>query len=73
MVRHIPSGMFNFYAPAPLFKGNSQISTLTPEMYEYLKTASRPWPSPEGLYIDENYAILLLTAEGIKAIQAQLP
>ncbi len=73
MVRHIPSGMFNFYAPIQLFKGNSQISAPTPELYEYLKNASRPWPSPAGLYIDENYAILLLTTDGIKAIQAQLP
>lgn len=73
MVRHIPSGMFNFYTPVPLFKSNAQISGMTPELYEYLKTASRSWPAAEGLYVDENYAILLLTPDGITAIQAQLP
>ena len=73
MVRHIPSGMFNFYAPTPLFTAHSQISTLTPELYNYLKTAARPWPAPEGMYIDNNYVILLLTQDGIKAIQDQLP
>lgn len=73
MVRHIPSGMFNFYMPVPLFKGNAQISGITPELYEYLKTASRSWPAAEGLYVDENYVILLLTPDGITAIQAQLP
>lgn len=73
MVRHIPSGMFNFYMPIQIFKGNSQISTITPELLEYLKTASQPWPATAGMYIDDNYVILLLTTDGIKAIQAQLP
>lgn len=73
MVRHIPSGIFNFYTPTPLFTAHAQISTLTPELYNYLKTATRPWPAPEGMYIDNNYVILLLTQDGIKAIQAQLP
>lgn len=73
MVRHIPSGMLNFYTPEALFKTSAQISTLTPALYNYLKNASSPWPSSAGVYVDENYAVLLLTPEGIKAIQAQLP
>lgn len=73
IVRHIPSGMFNFYAPSLVFNGSSQIRGLTPEMYDFLLTASRPWPAEESLYLDPNYAIILLTADGISAIQAQLP
>ncbi len=73
IVRHIPSGMFNFYTPTPLFWGQSQISELTPELYAFLKNANQPYPSPEGIYIDNDYAIILLSTEGINAIQAQLP
>lgn len=73
IIRHIPSGMFNFYAATPLFWGSSQISEITPELYAFLKNAGEPYPSAKGLYIDGNYAIMLLTTDGIKAIQAQLP
>lgn len=73
MVRHIPSGIFNFYAPEILFYGNSAIYALTPELYHFIKNASRSWPSADSVYIDENYALILLTPEGIRAIQAQLP
>ncbi|MBP5698966.1 MAG: hypothetical protein J6W96_05520 [Alphaproteobacteria bacterium] len=31
LVRHIPSGMFNFYAQTPMFRTISQISDITPE------------------------------------------
>ena len=73
MVRHIPSGMFNFYAPAPIFYGNSQIASISSDLYEFLATASAPWPKDGSLFTDDTYAIILLTAEGIRAIQAQLP
>lgn len=73
MVRHIPSGIFNFYAPEPLFYSNSAISVLTPELYHFIKTANQSWPSRNALYIDNNYALILLTPDGIAAIKAQLP
>ena len=73
MVRHIPSGMFNFYAATPLFYSYSQISDLSPTLHHFLRIASRPWPAKEALFIDEKYAVILLTDDGIKAIQAQLP
>lgn len=73
MVRHIPSGMFNFYAAKPLFYGISQISTLSPKLHHFLHTANKSWPAQEAIYVDNDYTVILLTKEGIKAIQAQLP
>ena len=73
MVRHIPSGIFNFYATKPLFYGISQISSIDTELSSFLQSAYQPWPAEEAIYIDENYAIILLTTRGIKAIQAQMP
>jgi len=73
MVRHIPSGMFNFYAIAPIFHGVSQISAMSDELYRFLQIAKRPYPAREAIYIDNMYAVILLTSEGIAAIQAQMP
>lgn len=73
MVHHIPAGMFNFYATQPMFYGLSQISSLSDDLRTYILSAKQPWPAENSLYIDENYAIILLTLQGIKAIQAQLP
>lgn len=73
VVRHIPSGMYNFYAPIPLFYEYSQISDMSSELYNFLQTSTLPWPSEQGVYVDNKYAVILLTNEGIKAIQAQLP
>lgn len=72
LVRHIPSGMFNFYAVTPFFYNYSQISDLTPELHHFLRVA-KPWPAQESLFVDEKYAVILLSSEGIAAIQAQLP
>lgn len=73
MVRHIPSGIFNFYAHQPLFYGLSRISILSDELRAYLLAANQPWPAEKSIYIDENYTIILLTPQGIDAIRAQLP
>ncbi|MCM1323351.1 MAG: hypothetical protein NC218_04250 [Acetobacter sp.] len=73
IVRHIPSGMLNFYMPHPLFTPNAQITEISPELYRYLKNAIYSYPAEESIYVDDVYAIFLLTKEGIKAIQAQLP
>ena len=73
LVRHIPSGMFNFYAVTPIFYNYSQISDMSKELYQFLHTASRPWPAHKSLFVDEKYAVILLTKEGISAIKAQLP
>lgn len=73
LIRHIPSGMFNFYAPQDYFTKQAQISGISPEMFSFLQNASRPWPAEEGVYIDNSYAIILITTEGISAIKSQLP
>ncbi len=73
LVRHIPSGMFNFYAVTPFFYNYSQIADLTPELHHFLRVARRPWPAQDALFINDKYAVILLTDEGIAAIQAQLP
>ena len=73
MVRHIPAGMFNFYAVEPIFFGSSQISEMSADLYNFLQTATRPYPAAESIYIDNVYAVILLTTEGIAAIQAQMP
>ncbi len=73
IVRHIPSGMFNFYAPVLLFSGNSQISRLTPELAAFLQTAAQPYPAEQAVFVDDAYAVILLTPAGIAAIKAQLP
>lgn len=73
MVRHIPSGMVNFYAVEDIFYGNSQISDMSNDLYVFLKSASKPYPAESSLFIDNHYAVILLTPEGIAAIKAQLP
>ncbi|MBQ2884617.1 MAG: glucosyltransferase domain-containing protein [Alphaproteobacteria bacterium] len=73
VVRHIPSGVYNFYAPNKLFFASSQIRNLKPEIYSFLQTTSTPYPSLNSIYLDDEYAIVLLTQDGINAIQAQLP
>jgi len=73
MVRHIPSGIFNFYEASPLFYGNSQIAELSPQMYQFLKQTTRTYPADDGLFIDDKYVVILLTPEGIMAIKSQLP
>lgn len=73
MVRHIPAGILNFYATKPIYAGQSQIGELTVPLYIFLRDAKAPWPSDEGLYVDDTYAIILLSKEGIAAIQAQIP
>ena len=73
IVRHIPSGMFNFYATVPLFSGMSRISAVSPALRVFISETSRPWPAESSLFVDENYAVIMLTPEGIAAIRAQLP
>lgn len=73
MVRHIPSGMFNFYMPEAVFAKTSGISTMSPELYQFLVKADKPYPQDSALFIDDDYAVMLLTKEGIEAIKAQLP
>ena len=73
IVRHIPSGMFNFYATVPLFAGMSRISAVSPALRAFINETSRPWPAESSLFVDENYAVIMLTPEGIAAIRAQLP
>lgn len=73
MVRHIPAGILNFYAVNPIYAGRSQIGELTEPLYIFLRDAKAPWPSDEGLYVDDTYAVILLTREGIEVIRAQIP
>lgn len=73
VVRHIPSGMYNFYAASPLFTANAQITTLTPVLAEYLRAEAEVWPTEKSLYVGDGYAVMILTKEGLRAIQAQLP
>ena len=73
VVRHIPSGMYNFYTSKPLFANQSVITEMSPELYRYLSENKQLWPSAQSLYTDEKYIILMLTAEGQKMIRAQLP
>ena len=73
MVRHIPSGMFNFYTAENLFDKTSVISSMSDELYHFLNTADKPYPHYSSLFIDDDYVIMLLTKDGIKAIKAQLP
>ncbi len=73
IVRHIPSGMFNFYAQNELFYSISLISTMTDELYNYLKTTTSVWPQNKSIYIDNNYAVIISTEKGLTAIKNQLP
>jgi hypothetical protein len=73
VVRHIPSGVYNFYAPNKLFYASSQIRNLKPELYSYLANVSTPYPHQNSIYLDDEYAIIMLTADGINAIQTQMP
>ncbi len=73
VVRHIPSGAYNFYAPSQMFYSSSQIRNLKQEIYSYLQTISNSYPHQNSIYLDDEYAIIMLTTEGIQAIQAQLP
>ncbi len=73
LIRHIPSGMYNFYAPQIVFHTQAQIGNMTPELYHWLQNAVRSWPADEGLWVDDTYAVILLTPRGIREIKAQLP
>lgn len=73
LVRHIPSGMFNFYAIEPLFYGNSGISEISPALYQFLSKDGKAWPDNNALFVDDVYAVILLTPEGVKNIRDQLP
>lgn len=73
MVRHIPAGMFNFYEDEQIFYSFSRIADMSPDLYKYLKTAQKIWPAEQSLYIDDKYAIIILTNEGLASIQSQLP
>lgn len=73
VVRHIPSGMFNFYAVSPLFYGSSQIFSLSPELRRFLENAASAWPAESSLFVDADYAVILLTPAGAAAIKAQMP
>ena len=73
VVRHIPSGMFNFYLPQNLFYTTSQISTISPKLYQYLISTTSIWPEKNSIYIDDKYAIIISTPKGLNAIKQQLP
>lgn len=73
MIRHIPSGMLNFYLPEPIYAGSSQIMGLNEPLYIFLRDVKTTWPSEQGLYVDGEYAIIMMTTDGIRAIQAQIP
>ena len=73
IIRHIPSGIFNFYAPKNLFKINSSIESVSPLMYNYIVNTNSIWPSLDSLYIDNKYAIIILTKKGLNNIKTQLP
>lgn len=73
IVRHIPSGMFNFYAVSPVFASWSGIRQISPDMHMFFNNAAHPWPAEGALFVDDEYAIILLTSDGMKAIKAQLP
>jgi len=72
-IRHIPSGIYNFYAPDDIFYKNSQISNISKELEQYLTNTSSYWPKEESIYIDNTYAIIIMTRQGLQAIKAQLP
>ena len=72
-IRHIPSGIYNFYAPSDIFYKNSQISDISKELEHYLTTLSSYWPKEESIYIDNTYVIVIMTKQGLQAIKAQLP
>lgn len=73
LVRHIPSGMFNFYAIEPLFYAGSQINEISPALYQFLSKDGKAWPDKNALFADDVYAVILLTPEGVKNIRDQLP
>jgi hypothetical protein len=73
VVRHIPSGMFNFYLPQNLFYTTSQISTISPKLYQYLISTTSVWPEKNSIYLDDKYAIIISTPKGLNAIKQQLP
>ena len=73
VVRHIPSGMFNFYLPNDIFYSASQISKISPELYQYLATTTAIWPEKNSIYIDDDYAIIMISKKGLNAIKQQLP
>jgi hypothetical protein len=73
LVRHIPSGMFNFYAIEPMFYVGSQISEISPELYQFLSIEGKAWPNKNALFVDDVYAVILLTPDGVQNIRDQLP
>lgn len=64
---------YNFYAPTPFVHPTTAVSTdkITPEMATFLTEKIKPWPSPDSLYVDNNYAIIALTPKGKTMLSTQ--
>ncbi|MBR5598878.1 MAG: hypothetical protein IKW39_02430, partial [Alphaproteobacteria bacterium] len=72
-IRHIPSGIYNFYAVSDVFNKTTQISDLTPELEYFLSTSTAIWPDENSIYIDDKYFVIMMTQLGTQAIKSQLP
>ncbi len=64
---------YNFYAPEDFVKEGTSIvpENITPEMVDFLTGRIKPWPSPDSIYVDQNYAIIALTPAGKNMLTGQ--
>ena len=64
---------YNFFAPYDFVKEGTFINTQTinPEMINFIASDMKVWPNPSAVYVDDNYAIVVLSEDGRDNLRGQ--
>lgn len=64
---------YNFYAPYDYVREGTAIrpEEITPQMADFLTRRIKTWPAVNSVYVDHNYAIIALTANGKELLTRQ--
>jgi len=69
----IPAEYYNFYEPIDFVQGGGAVppKDITPEMIDFVKYKVSRWPSPNAIYLDNKYGIVVLTPQGKNMLTKQ--
>ncbi len=64
---------YNFFAPYDFVKEGTFINTqaINPDMVNFIASDMKVWPSPFAVYVDDNYAIVVLSEVGRDNLKGQ--
>ena len=74
LVRHwLPHEFYNFFSPTKFALSNSSIHPMdiNPKMISFLSTKAETWPSPNSIYVNNKYAIVVISDEGRDMLKEQ--